>query len=175
MVNNKRLITGRVRGSYVNIFRPRLNDLSGEEEYSMSLLIPKTDKKTVDRIQEIVEDVIKEKWGAKRPAKLRTPLRDGDAERPEDEAYKGVFFMNVKSKQPPGIIDKDRQPVLDSSEFLSGDYCRCSLNAYPYDQKGNSGVSFGLNNVQIIAKGTPLSGRARAEDDFSAWTDEDWG
>jgi hypothetical protein len=172
-----KVVTGKVRGSYVNVFRPRLNDMNGKEEYSMALLIPKTDTETVGKIKEAVKEAAKAKFGDKIPAKFKTPLRDGDEERPDDEAYKGHYFMNVKSANRPGIIDRSRQEVLDASAFVSGDYCRVSMNAYAFDVSGNRGVAFGLGNVQVIAKGEPLSNAARAEDEFDEWKDgeEDWG
>lgn len=174
---SKKVVTGKVRGSYVNIFRPRMNDMSGKDEYSMTILIPKDDKTTIAKINAAIDEARKEKFGDKTPAKFRPPLRDGDEERPEDEAYKGHFFLNLKSQNQPGIVDKDRQEVLDNKEFISGDYCRVSMNAYGYDVNGNKGVAFGLGNVQILAKGQPLTGRARAEDDFDEWEDdeEDFG
>lgn len=168
-----KVVTGKVRGSYVNVFRPRINDMNGQEEYSMSLLIPKDDRKTVDRINAAVKEAAAKKFGDKVPAKFRHPLRDGDEERPDDQAYQGHYFLNVKSKQKPGIIDKTRQEVIDSNEFLSGDYCRVSMNCYAYDVSGNRGAAFGLGNIQVIAKGDPLTSQARAEDEFSDWDDDD--
>lgn len=173
-----KVVTGKARGSYVNVFRPRINDMNGKEEYSMSLLIPKEDRKTVDRINDAVKEAARKKFGDKVPAKFRHPLRDGDEERPEDAAYKGHYFLNVKSQQKPGIVDKNRQEVIDSSDFISGDYCRVSMNCYAYDVSGNRGAAFGLGNVQVLAKGEPLTSQARAEDDFDDWDDEgedDWG
>lgn len=172
-----KVVTGKVRGSYVNVFRPRVNDMNGKEEYSLALLIPKTDTKTVGKINAAVKEAAAKKFGDKVPAKFRHPLRDGDEERPDDEAYAGHYFVNVKSQQKPGIVDKDRNEVLDASEFLSGDYCRCSLNAYAYDVSGNRGAALGLNNIQVLAKGEPLTSAARAEDDFDDWDEEedDWG
>lgn len=174
---SKKVVTGKVRGSYVNIFRPRMNDMSGKDEYSMTILIPKEDKTTIAKINAAIEEARKEKFGDKTPVKFRTPLRDGDEERPEDDAYKGHYFLNLKSQNQPGIVDKDRQEVIDDKEFISGDYCRVSMNAYPYDVNGNKGVAFGLGNVQVLAKGQPLTGRARAEDDFDDWDDgeDDFG
>ena len=170
-----KVVTGKVRASYANVFKPRLNDLNGEEEYSLVLLIPKTDRPTVTAIGRAVEAAIAQKWAGKPPPGLRTPLRDGDAERPGQEGYAGCYFVTAKSKQRPGVVDRALQPVLDPMEFVSGDYCRVSLNAYAYDQKGNRGVAFGLNNLQVLERGEPLTSRARPEDDFggSAWTDED--
>jgi hypothetical protein len=168
-----KVVTGKVRGSYVNVFRPRLNDLSGQEEYSLSILIPKSDKATVGKIKAAIESASMSKWNGKPPANMRVPLRDGDAEKPDEEAYQNHYFINLKSKDKPGIVDKDRQEVLSSDEFMSGDYCRVSMNAFGYEQKGNRGVSFGLNNIQVIGKGQPLGGRGRAEDDFDNYEDTD--
>ncbi len=169
-----KVITGEIRGSYVNVFKPRHNDLSGKEEYSMSLLIPKSDKTTVSKINNAVEAALRAKWQAKPPAKWTHPLRDGDEERGDDAAYKGHYFMNVKSNQKPGVVDRQLNEIMDVDAFISGDYCQVSINAFAYDQKGNKGVSFGLNNVKVTRKGEPLSGRARAEDDFDA-DDDDGG
>ena len=171
-----KVVTGKARGSYVNVFRPRINDMNGKEEYSMSLLIPKSDEKTITKINAAVKEAAAKKFGDKVPATFRHPLRDGDEERPEDEAYKGHYFLNVKSQQKPGIVDKNRQEVIDSADFISGDYCRVSMNCYAYDVSGNRGAAFGLGNVQVLAKGEPLTSQARAEDDFDDWDDEDdWG
>lgn len=175
---SKKVVTGKVRGSYVNVFRPRMNDMNGKDEYSMAVLIPKDDTKTVAKIKAAIEEAKKDKFAGKVPANFREPLRDGDDERPDDEAYSGHYFMNLKSQNRPGIVDKDRQEVIDADAFISGDYCRVSMNAYAYDVNGNRGVSFGLGNVQVVEKGKPLTNRARAEDDFDDWDDdsaEDFG
>lgn len=172
---SKKIVTGKVRGSYVNVFASRMNDMSGKEEYSMSILIPKEDKETVARIRAVVAEVTKEKWGGKVPGNLRQTLRDGDSERPDDPAYAGHYWLNLKSKDRPGIIDKARKEVTDPREFVSGDYCRVSMSAYAYDFNGNRGVAFGLGNIQVLGRGEPLSGRARAEDEFDDFEEDDAG
>lgn len=168
-----KVVTGKVRGSYVNIFNPRMNDFSGKEEYSICILIPKDDRDTVAKIQAAVKAVVAKKWSGKTPANLRTPLRDGDEERPGDPAYAGHYFMNLKSRDKPGVVDRNRDEVLHPAEFVSGDYCRVSMGAYAYDMHGNRGVSFGLGNVQVLEKGEPLSSRSRAADEFTSWGDDD--
>lgn len=168
----KKVVTGKVRGSYVNVFRPRMNGMSGKDEYSMMILIPKSDETTVGKIKAAIKHVMAEKWSGKTPSNFRSPLRDGDEEHGV-EPYTGHYFMNLKSTDKPGIIDKDRQELIDSDAFISGDYCRVSMGAYAYDVSGNRGVSFGLGNIQVLAKGEPLSGRARAADEFDSWDDED--
>lgn len=175
-VNGTKVVTGRVRGSYVNVFRPRLNDLNGQHEYSMTILVPKSDKTTVAALRAAEAAAIEKKWNGKPPKGLRDPLRDGDSpdeDKSADEAYNGHYFLNVKSKDAPGIVDHARCEATDAGDFVSGDYCRVSLNAYGYDQKGNKGVGFGLNNIQIVGRGEPLSNRARAEDEFGEIEAED--
>lgn len=174
MENGTKVVTGKVRGSYVSVFHPKKSNFNDKEEYSMTVLIPKEDKTTVEAIKRAIKAAAEKKWGSKIPPGLRNPLRDEEAEaaskgetpRPE---YAGHFFINVKSKDAPGIVDARRQQVLDPKDFMSGDYCRVSMNAYPYEQAGNRGVAFGLGNIQVLEKGAPLGGRTRAEDDFSEW------
>lgn len=176
----KKLVTPKLRAAYVNVFRPRTNDLNGEEEYSLQLIIPKTEKAFIQKVKDAATEAANDKWNGKPPKGLRNPLRDADAEARENDEeaadyLKGCYFMNVKQSAKygkPQVVDKDRYEVIDPAEFQSGDYCRVSINAYAYDAKGNRGVSFGLNNVQVLGKGDPLSNRSRAEDDFDEW-DED--
>lgn len=175
---SKKVITGKVRASFVNVFRPRTNDLSGKEEYSMMVIIDKGDTKTVSAIRAASEAVAAERWGGKPPKGLRKPLRDADAEavesgEPAQAHLKGKLFMNVKSNNKPGLVDKQRMGVIDPTEFQSGDYCRVSLNAFAYDVNGNRGTSFGLQNVQVLGKGEHLGSSSRAEDDFDDVSDDD--
>ena len=100
-------------------------------------------------------------------------MRDGDEERPDQPEYAGMYFLNASSKQAPGIVDKQVQPVLDSAEVYSGCYGRASLNFFPFNQAGNKGIACGLNNVQKLADGDYLGGRSRAEDDFDSMDDDD--
>jgi Protein of unknown function (DUF2815) len=163
------VVTGVGRASYLNAFTPRLNDLSGKEEYSMSFLIPKSDTDTIHKLKRAANTAAQGKWGdvKSRPAGIRSPFRDGDEERPEDPAYQGHIWINIKSNQKPTVVDARMNPVIDPREFVSGDYCRVSVNAAAYAHKANKGVSFWLNNIQVVRKGEPLSGGARrAESDF---------
>ena len=104
MENNKtKVVTGMVRFSYANVWEPKSINGS-DEKYSVSLIIPKTDKKTIAQIEAAVEAAKQEgkaKFGGKIPANLKLPLRDGDIDRPEDEAYKNSYFVNANSKERP--------------------------------------------------------------------------
>jgi hypothetical protein len=165
-----KVITGLVRLSYANLFKPASIDGKGEEKYSVSLLIPKSDTETIAKIEaavEVAKEMGKSKWGGKIPAKLKLPLRDGDEERSDDDAYVGHYFINASSKSKPGVVDRTKQPVLDQEEVYSGCYGRASINFYPFDTNGNRGVAAGLQNVQKLKNGEPLAGKSSALDDFS--------
>lgn len=165
-----KVVTGKVRLSYVNVFEPRAAQPGQEPKYSVCVLIPKSDTATLTKVKAAIEaakEAGKASWGGKVPAGLKTPLRDGDEERDGAE-YKGHYFINANSKQKPGVVDAAVNPIMDQSEVYSGCYGRVSLNFYSYNTNGNKGVAAGLQNVQKTADGEPLSGRSRAEDDFTA-------
>ena len=174
-----KVITGKVRFSYVNIFRSRAFREGQDAKYSICLLIPKDDKKNVAKIKAAIEEAIQEgissKWGGKRPKNLRLPLRDGDEER-ADEApeYEGMSFMNANSTTKPGIVDKDLNEILDPDEVYSGCWGKASVNFFAYDSNGNKGIGCGLNNIQKIRDGERLgAARASAGEDFSKEDDDD--
>lgn len=163
-----KVTTGKVRLSYAHLFEPHAID-GNEPKYSVSVIIPKSDKETLQAIKEAVAEAKeqgKSKWGGKVPANVKTPLRDGDVDREGDEAYAGCYFLNANSKNKPGIVDINVQPILDSTEVYSGCYARLTLNFYAYNANGNKGIAAGLGNVQKLADGEPLGGFTRAEDDF---------
>lgn len=165
-----KVTTGKIRLSYVHLFEPRAIE-GNEPKYSVSVIIPKSDKETLQAIKEAVAEAKEQgkgKWSGKVPANLKTPLHDGDSERPDDEAYAGCYYLNASSKNKPGIVDINVQPILDATEVYSGCYARLTLNFYAYNANGNKGIAAGLGNVQKLADGEPLGGFTRAEDDFDA-------
>lgn len=158
-----------VRFSYAHVFKPVSVDSNSEPKFSVAILISKKDKETIETIKRAVEaakELGKSSWGGKIPANLKTPLRDGDVERPDDENYAGMYFLNASSKNKPGIVDEDRNDVLDAEDFYSGCYGRVSVNFYPFNVSGNRGVAAGLNNLQKLRDGDRLSGGPSASDDF---------
>ncbi|MDC4239646.1 DUF2815 family protein [Clostridium tertium] len=165
-----KVTTGKVRLSYAHLFEPHAIE-GNEPKYSVSVIIPKSDKETLQAIKEAVNEAKeqgKSKWNGKVPANVKTPLRDGDVDREGDEAYAGCYFLNANSKNKPGIVDINVQPILDATEVYSGCYGRLTLNFYAYNANGNKGIAAGLGNVQKLADGEPLGGFTRAEDDFDA-------
>lgn len=171
-----KVVTNEVRFSYAHLWEPQAVNGS-EPKYSVSLIIPKSDKGTVKAIKDAIEIAKKEgigKFGGKLPANLKLPLRDGDIERPDDEAYKDIYFVNCNSKEQPQIVDRKVNPIIDRNEFYSGCYGRASISIYAYNVNGNRGIAASVNSVQKTRDGESLGGRSRAEDDFTALEDDDY-
>ena len=182
MTNPMKVITGpKTRWSYANAWEPKSIN-GGTAKYSVCLLIPKEDTVTVEKIKKAIEAAYKEgeaklKGNGKSVpplAALKTPLRDGDVERPDDPAYANAYFINANSATAPGIVDADCNPVLNRSDVYSGVYGRASINFYAFNSNGNKGIACGLNNLQLIRAGEPLGSKASAESDFATDDDEDF-
>lgn len=179
-VNPTKVITGpETRWSYANVWQPKAID-GGTPKYSVSLIIPKSDTKTIEKIRAAIQAAYEEGQsklkgnGKSVPplSSIKTPLRDGDVERPDDEAYANAYFINANSASAPGIVDAACQPIIDTSEVYSGVYGRASINFYAFNSNGNKGIACGLNNLQKIRDGESLGGKSRAEDDFADLDDD---
>lgn len=164
------------RFSYLHCWEP--DSINGSEpKYSVSAIIPKSDTATINAIKVAIENAKKEsmsKWGGKIPPNLKLPLRDGDIDRPEDEAYANSFFLNANSRQAPQVVDRHVQPILDQNEVYSGCYGVISVTFYGYNSNGNRGIAAGLGNIQKLRDGEPLGGRTNAADDFESVDDDDF-
>lgn len=181
LFNPTKVITSRrTRLSYAHVWDPKSIN-GGAPKYSVSLIIPKDDP-CIEKIRAAIEAAYEEgesklKGSGKSVPVLqaiKTPLRDGDLERPDDAAYAGCYFVNANSSSAPGIVDKDCNPILERSEVYSGIYARASINFYAFNSNGNKGIACGLNNLQKISDGEPLGGKSRAEDDFATEEDDDF-
>lgn len=171
-MTNTKIVTGKARLSFPSLFEPKAMPGAPQEtaKYSASLIIPKSDTETLNKIQQAINSATEigkaDKFGGKVPPNLKTTLRDGDVERPDDPAYADSYFLNVTSKRKPGLVDQRKQPITDETELYAGCYVRASINFYAYNANGNKGISAGLNNMQKWAEGEPLSGGTTAEEDF---------
>jgi len=173
------LTTIAFRASYPNLFKPRKNDLSGKDEYSVVALFPKN--ADLSAIKNAINAAGVKKWGAdpkKWPKPIRNPLRDQKERGKEDEGtgklimpdgyVEGAFFLTLKSVVAPGLVDHQVQPIIDESEIYPGVWLLANINAFAYDNKGNRGISFGLNHIQKVRDDAGFSGgRGRASDVFA--------
>ena len=128
--NPMKVITGPdTRWSYANVWEAKSIN-GGTPKFSVSLIIPKSDTKSIAKIKTAIEAAYREgeaklKGNGKTVpplAALKTPLRDGDAEKPDDPAYTNAYFINANSATAPGVVDADRQEIINRSEVYSGVY-----------------------------------------------------
>ncbi len=174
-MKNIKVVTNKVRLSYVNVWEPKT--INGSvPKYSVSIIIPKDDVETIEAVEKAVDEAIEEgisKFGGENPNKndIKLPLRDGDLER-DDEAYANSYYINANSITPPQIVDKNVKPIVDKGEIYSGVYGRVSINFYAFNSNGNRGVACGLGNIQKLEDGKMLGNRSSAEDDFSKVDDD---
>ena len=176
------VITARAKLSYPTLFVPRA--MAGaaenaEKKYSTSILLPPTADITL--LKDAAAKTAREKWGADLPRKMKSPfLKAGEIEGAKGPAYPPEYadwiVIRTTSKQKPGVVDARGVNVDDEAEVYAGRWARVSLRAFAYDTQGNRGVSFGLQNVQLLDHDTPIAGaRVKAEDEFEAVATGDGG
>lgn len=180
MENSTKVVTGKVRFCYANVFEPVAMNEGEAPKYSICILIPKSDTKTLDAINKAIEAAkvagkakIADKNG-KIPSTIKMPLRDGDDERGDDQAFKGMMFINANSNRKPAIVDKALNEIMSKEEFYSGCYGRASLNFYAFNVQ-SKGIAAGLQNLQKLEDGEMLAGGSTADEDFggdNAWEDD---
>jgi hypothetical protein len=168
-IKKKRCVTPEFRVSYPAVFRAKSYE-GNEAKYSVTMLF----KKNVDlsALKRAAHNAAIEKFGPKEkwPKGLRMPFRNGDEK--EQQGFKGTIYVGASSKNKPGLIDRLKEPIINEEDFYPGCYARAEIIAFAYDNKGNRGVSFALQNLQKLRDGENLSGRKKAEDVFDAVEDD---
>lgn len=166
-----KIVTGKVRFSFANLTKPRLNE-SGVEKFSVTIILPKSDKDTIAKIRAAENEAARAKFPGKADTfykALKSVVHDGDGQRPNGDDFgpecKGAWVFTAASNERPGCVDENTDALMEP--IKSGDYGRVSVNFYGYDTAGNRGVAAGLNNVQLLERGESLSGRTDAATDFS--------
>lgn len=172
-----KIVIGECRLSYCHLFTPEAASEGSEKKYSVSIIIPKSNKKLVNEINAAIAAAAQAgiaKFGGRKPANLKTPLRDGDEDRPDDEAYADSWFINATSRTKPGVVKASKVmgetklvEVSNEDEVYSGCYGWVSVNFFAYNNAGNRGIAVGLNNVLKTKDGEFLGGRSSAQSDFS--------
>lgn len=174
-----KVVTGKVRFSYANIFEPKASGDTGELKYSVMLLIPKSDTATLGKIKAAIaearESFCKKNGASALPANPINPLHDGDGVKPNTgEPYgpecKGCYVISVSSKQKPVVVDAFSNPITDPAEVYSGCYGRASINFYGYNNK-KKGIGAGLLAIQKLHDGEPFGTVGSADDFNDGYTD----
>lgn len=179
-ITDKKIITGKFRLSYPALFEAK--EFKGKKSWSISMIFSKDTDLTALRIA--AQNAAIEKWGndpAQWPTKkvkkngvvktrsvIKWPFRDGDVEKPDKPEYENAIFVGAScKKRAPGVIDKNREDIVDESDIKAGDYCRASLIAFAFENEGSYGVAFTLLNVQKLKDGEALGGGRGAASDFA--------
>lgn len=175
-MNNTTVTLGEVRFSYCNLFQPYAHQTNAEPKYSVTVLVPKSNaqaKAAIDAaVNAAIEAGVSKNWNGIRPPLISICVHDGDGPRPSDgqpfgEECRGHWVFTASSKQAPFVVDANVQPILQQSEVYSGMYGRVSVNFFPYNSNGKKGLGCGLNGVQKLRDGEPLSARVTAEEAFA--------
>ena len=179
-MDSTKVVTGKVRFCYVNVFEPTAMDDNATPKYNICIIIPKSDTATVNKINKAIEAAkqagkakLADKNG-KIPANIKIPLRDGDIDRADDPAFENSWFINANTLRKPSVVDRDLNPIMQREDFYSGCYGRASINFYAFNVS-SKGIAAGLNNLQKLEDGEPLAGGSTADEDFggeNAWDDE---
>ncbi len=181
-MNSTQVITGpRTVFSYANVWEPKPSLSGGKPKYSVSLIIKKSDTKTLDAIRQAMAAAYEEGKGKLKGTSnvvpsledIRLPLRNGDQDRPSDPAYADSYFINCNSTTPPQIVDVNGENLTNPNDCYSGCSGRAHISLYAYNTAGSKGIAAGLNALQVLRKGTPLGGRANAKDVFAGLTDDE--
>lgn len=178
-----RVVTGKVRFSYAYLFTPQEALGGGDPKYSVTLLIPKSDTATLQRLKKAISeaaDAFRQKnGGSSLPASPRTPLRDGDGLKENGEAYgpecRGCYVLKVRSKQKPVVVDKDGNAILNPAEVYGGAYGRASITFFGYNKAGSKGIGAALLAVQKLHDGEPFGTVGSADDFNDGYVDGDAG
>lgn len=175
IVNETKVVFGPCRLSFTHVFNKYSPNGEGDGKYMTNVLIPKSEKKTIKALEQAIEAAKKagvvSKWSGKEPKKLDMPLRDGDDK--EDDVYQDHFYINAKCNTRPGVVDKNKNPIVDEEEMYSGVWAFVSVTFYAYDVSGNRGVACGLNNLMKFKDDDHLGGRVSADSDFADIDDVD--
>lgn len=164
------VVTPVGQAAYAFVFKAQAPMQAGKEpQFSLTLIFKKgTDLK---KMEKAISEVAKAKFGPKADqmlakGQLKNPLRDGNVDRSEDEAFKDAKFLTARSNEKPGVVDGSAEPLMNQSDFYSGCQARADVWFYAFEKAGNKGVAAILNNCQKVEDGERMSGRRSAEEAF---------
>ncbi len=180
MAKSNRDVTAAGRLSYPNLFTPRAANEQAAPKYSATLLIPKTDTATIQRVQAAIDAAVQDgvdRHVFKQPIdpshSKYPPLRDGDlpndSGEPRGPEFAGHWFISAKAgaQRKPFIVDQQLQPIIDENDIYAGCYVNMAVQFFAYENSGNKGISAALVGVQFVKDGERLGGPAlEAEDVF---------
>ncbi len=167
-----RVKTPKARLSYPYLFVPKPAQKPDEDaKYSTALIFEAgTD---LNPMMVAAMEVAHSRWPDApqmiRGGRLHWPFRSDPGDVKEKGYPAGCTFMNASAgKNKPQVIDALTVdvPPEQAERAYAGRYCFASLTAYTFEVRGNKGVTFGLNSIQLLEDGERLDGRINAADEF---------
>ena len=168
-----KLITPEFRGVFVGLFKataPKDNP-NGAKKFSIRAAFPPD--ADLSAMKSGAQQAAAEKWGNTIPKTLRSPFRLNEE---LDNPIPGIgddwviMTFSANEDRRPGVVDNSLNDIIDDAECYSGAWFRAQVRPYAYDQAGNKGVTFGLENVQKTKEDEPIGrGKVPASKAFEAF------
>jgi hypothetical protein len=174
-----RVQTPVARLSYPALFKAQTNKERPDAapKYSAVLIFPKS--ADIAELKRIAKNALTA--GAKDPNAVfggddgfRSPFRDGNKKKDKKtgeimDGYENTIYFSASTTQAPGVVDETGKGyIFDAEVIYAGCHVRAQVHAFFYDQKGNKGVAFGLDNIQKVGEGEKFSSRPDAREIFGA-------
>ena len=177
------IILPKARMGFPALLEPKEGQNGGKPKYSAVFLVPASADITL--LKKAVKDLFLAKYGDEQsiPDKVFNPLKQrardkrsaetGNRYFPED--LDDWYALTASSTQAPGVIGPDGKNVTESNQVYSGRWACASVRPFWFEARDpknpkvilNRGVSFGLQNVQLLDNDEQWGAtRAKAEDEF---------
>lgn len=162
-----------VRLAFPVLFEARTVNGEGKPAFSASFLLDPADPQ-VKALNQAIEQVAKDKWGAKAEAILKqmraqdkVALHDGDLKANYD-GFPGNLYVSARSATRPLVIDKDKSPLTEQDgKPYAGCFVNASIELWPQDNNYGKRVNASLRGVQFFRDGDAFTGGgAASEDEF---------
>lgn len=186
---SEKVKTPKFRGAFVQLFEPDNNG-----KYSLTAMFDAG--ADVSALKAAAQEAANKCWGDKaagmiKHPKFKSPFKDGgEVVNRDGEAYAGFeagqVVVKLSTKTRPGMVDPQARTIQDAdgttvvdrdtgacerieeNGVYSGAYYWATCTAQAYDREDGFGISFKLENVQLLAPGERLGGgRSKPEDDFA--------
>lgn len=167
-----------VRLAFPVLFEPKTVNGEGKPAFSAALLIDPADP-VVKTINAAIDQLAKEKWGAKAEGVLKTlratdkvALHDGDLKSNYD-GFPGNLYISARSATRPLVIDKDKSPLTEQDgKPYAGCYVNASIELWTQDNNYGKRVNASLRGIQFFRDGDAFAGGgAASEEEFDEITE----
>lgn len=145
------------RLDFVHVFEPWAFREHEMPKYSVTLIISKNDTDTIRKVHNALAQAYekgKSKLQNTERKDIRSPLRDGDKERPDNPAYRNCWFINATNNGKfgaPIVCDRQKKVITDRNQLYSGVWGNVLVSFTAYsggDSPSQKGIGCYFNAVQ---------------------------